>query len=112
MFSFYFHTILFKMFPLESKLLKVFQLSANFREAVRLTTETIRSISPDEILVKNMYVGVNATDLNVTAGRYFAHDPIPYRLGIEVCPTKKNTTNHIYGNYFTKCFNFLLSNSL
>ncbi|KAJ6217822.1 hypothetical protein RDWZM_008979 [Blomia tropicalis] len=71
------------MFPLESKLLKVFQLSANFREAVRLTTETIRSISPDEILVKNMYVGVNATDLNVTAGRYFAHDPIPYRLGIE-----------------------------
>ena len=83
------------MFPLESKLLKVFQLSANFREAVRLTTETIRSIAPDEILVKNMYVGVNATDLNVTAGRYFAHDPIPYRLGIEVCPTKK-TQQTIY----------------
>ncbi|CAG2172056.1 unnamed protein product [Oppiella nova] len=33
----------------------------------------------DEILVKNLFVGINATDLNITAGRYFKHDdpPIP-----------------------------------
>ena len=71
--------------PLQSKVLKVFQLSSNFREAVRVVSETISSIGNDEILVKNLYVGVNATDLNVSAGRYFKHDPVPYKLGIEVC---------------------------
>ena len=72
------------LLPLENKVLKVFQLSSNFSEAVRVVTDAISSLSANEILVKNLYVGINATDLNITAGRYFKHDTIPYKLGIEV----------------------------
>ncbi len=73
--------------PLSNRLLKVFQLSSNFREAVKVVEEPIvptSQLKPDQLLIKNLYVGVNATDLNITSGRYFAHGPIPYPLGIEV----------------------------
>lgn len=102
------------LLPLQSKVLKVFQLSANFREAVRLVTETIESLSADEILVKNLYIGVNATDLNITAGRYFKHGAIPYKFGIEVCnaicestPTKGGPVSR--SNSVDRCFGGRLS---
>lgn len=65
--------------------LVVTKLSTNFKEAVKIVTETLRPPNDDEVLLKNLYVGVNATDLNITAGRYFKHGPIPYEFGIEVC---------------------------
>lgn len=71
--------------PLSNRLLKVFQLSSNFREAVRVVGgEAVPALAPEELLLRNLYVGVNATDLNITSGRYFKHGPIPYPLGIEV----------------------------
>lgn len=68
----------------------MFQLSSNFKEAARIVSETISSIGNNEIIVKNLFVGVNATDLNITAGRYFKHGAIPYQLGIEVCSPEKS----------------------
>ena len=79
------HNSKMSLLPLQNKVLKVFQLSSNFREAVRVANETISTLANDQILVKNIYLGVNATDLNITAGRYFKHGPIPYSLGLEVC---------------------------
>ena len=64
--------------------IKVFKLSPNFDEATKIVDMHMNDPAPDEILVKNIYVGINATDLIITAGRYFAHDPVPYPLGIEV----------------------------
>lgn len=64
--------------------IKVFKLSANFDEATKIVDIPLKEPSADEVLIKNIYVGINATDLNVTAGRYFAHDPVPYPIGIEV----------------------------
>ena len=64
--------------------IKVFKLSSNFDEATKIVDMPLNEPANDEILVKNIYLGINATDLNITAGRYFAHDPVPYPLGIEV----------------------------
>jgi hypothetical protein len=57
---------------------------SNFDEAVKIVTQPLVDPLDNEILVKNIYVGVNATDLNITAGRYFAHEEPPYSLGIGV----------------------------
>ena len=73
--------------PMSSKTyrgIKVFKLSSNFDEATKIVDMPLNEPANDEILVKNIYLGINATDLNITAGRYFAHDPVPYPLGIEV----------------------------
>ncbi|CAG2184078.1 unnamed protein product, partial [Oppiella nova] len=62
----------------------------------------------DEILVKNLFVGINATDLNITAGRYFKHDDPPYPLGFEalglIVKTGSAITNYSVGQYLVvKC---------
>lgn len=73
----------------EYRQLKVFQNSTDFREAVKVVNNKLVPPTADELLVKVLYVGINATDLNVTAGRYFAHDNIPYALGAEVWSCKQ-----------------------
>ncbi|GFT91339.1 prostaglandin reductase 3 [Nephila pilipes] len=37
----------------------------------------------DEICVRNKFVGVNATDVNMTKGRYFVSGKVPFGIGIE-----------------------------
>ena len=63
--------------------LKVFEMSPTFEKAVKIVAQPLVDPLSDQILIKNIYVGINATDLNITAGRYFPHDPPPYSLGIE-----------------------------
>jgi len=36
-----------------------------------------------EVCVKNRYVGVNATDVNITKGRYFVDGKVPFDVGLE-----------------------------
>lgn len=73
--------------------LRVFELSPDFDRSVKIVDQPLVDPSSDQILVKNIYVGINATDLNVTAGRYFAHDPLPYPLGIEARSFFKSNFN-------------------
>ena len=40
--------------------------------------------APDEIVVKNLYAGVNATDINVTAGTYTPGTEPPIDLGLDI----------------------------
>ncbi|CAG2179311.1 unnamed protein product [Oppiella nova] len=66
------------------------------------------STNRDEILVKNLFVGINATDLNITAGRYFKHSDPPYPLGIEalgqIVKTGSAIKNYSVGQYLVvKC---------
>lgn len=103
------------LLPITNNVLKVFQLSSNFSRAVKLVSETIEHVCANEIVVRNEYVGVNATDLNVTAGRYFAHQPLPYPLGIEVstasekvCPlTDSPPSEHFNTIDLIKCSHFI-----
>ncbi|CAG2178138.1 unnamed protein product, partial [Oppiella nova] len=65
------------------KQIQVFNYSTNFAEATKIVSLHLVDPKSDEILVKNLFVGINATDLNITAGRYFKHDDPPYPLGFE-----------------------------
>lgn len=50
--------------------LQVFTKTTDFRAATKLIEVPLREPVEDEIRVRNIYAGVNATDVNITAGRY------------------------------------------
>ena len=56
----------------------------HFAEAVQIVEEEIPEPGPGEVRVRNRYAGVNATDVNITAGRYAADPTYPMDLGAEV----------------------------
>ncbi|CAG2163978.1 unnamed protein product [Oppiella nova] len=61
----------------------VIKTTCNFREAVRVVSVPLVKPSDDEILVKTIYAGVNATDVNITAARYFTDGKVPFDIGLE-----------------------------
>ncbi|CAG2174611.1 unnamed protein product [Oppiella nova] len=65
------------------KKLSVIKTTCNFREAVRVVSVPLVKPSDDEILVKTIYAGVNATDVNITAARYFTDGKVPFDIGLE-----------------------------
>ena len=67
------------------KKLNVVLLSSNFREATEVVEQPLRQPASDEVLVKVLYSGVNATDINISAGRYFTDGKVPFDIGLEVC---------------------------
>ena len=56
--------------PLTFKKLVCTKLTHVFREAVELQTAQIlpEDVEPGQIVVRNRYVGINASDINLTAG--------------------------------------------
>ncbi|XP_072460185.1 prostaglandin reductase 3 isoform X5 [Notamacropus eugenii] len=64
--------------------LVVTQLSPNFKEAVTLLRDCPVPLPGDgDLLVRNRFVGVNASDINFSAGRYDASLKLPFDLGFE-----------------------------
>ena len=64
--------------------LSVVKLTANFAEAVKIVTQPLVAPAYNQVLVKNIYAGVNASDVNITAGRYFTDGKPPFDVGFEV----------------------------
>jgi len=58
-------------------------LSTNYREAVETVSVPMLKPGPHEVLVKNRYVGINATDINHSAGRYHPGQSPPLDAGLE-----------------------------
>jgi NADPH:quinone reductase-like Zn-dependent oxidoreductase len=58
-------------------------LTPDFREAAELREAEVPDPGPGELLVRNRWAGVNATDVNITAGRYAADPALPFDLGAE-----------------------------
>lgn len=63
-------------------------LTSNFRQAAQLVKRPLYplpavGLKPNEVLVKNSYVGINASDINWTAGRYDPTAKPPFDLGFE-----------------------------
>ena len=68
------------------KKLSVVKLSPNFREAIEVIETELVPPKEDQILVKNMFVGVNATDVLLSAGRHKGiQKEVPYDIGFDVC---------------------------
>lgn len=57
--------------------------STDFRKAAEVVEEEIPRPGPHEILVRNKYAAVNATDVNISAGRYESNADLPVDLGVE-----------------------------
>ena len=66
------------------KKLSVVEKTADFRRAVRVVEVTLEPPNDDQVLIKNIYAGVNATDINLTAARYFTDGKLPFDVGLEV----------------------------
>ena len=58
-------------------------LGTSFREVVQLQTVTTPRASSRELLVRISYAGINASDVNWTAGRYLPGLQPPYETGFE-----------------------------
>ncbi|XP_078348992.1 prostaglandin reductase-3-like [Oculina patagonica] len=72
-----------RQLPKTFRKLVISKLSTNFREAVELVTVPMLQPGPDELLVKSRYVGINATDINYSAGRYHRGQSPPFDAGLE-----------------------------
>ncbi|WP_022834733.1 zinc-binding dehydrogenase [Salisaeta longa] len=57
--------------------------STDFRAAAERVEEPLPDLGPHDVLVRNRYAGVNATDVNITAGRYTPGVRPPIDLGAE-----------------------------
>ncbi|GMF55030.1 unnamed protein product [Phytophthora fragariaefolia] len=66
------------------KRLEVHTKSTDFRAATRLVEEPeLPTPSANSIVVKNHFVGINATDVNVTNGAYTGSLPPPFGCGLD-----------------------------
>ena len=80
--------------------LSVVKLTANFGEAVKIFKEPLIEPGENEILIKNIYAGVNASDVNITAGRYFTDGKLPFDVGFEVSPVDRWRWSPLHTNTY------------
>ncbi|CAN0272530.1 prostaglandin reductase 3 [Lampetra planeri] len=73
--------------PRSHSKLVVTALSTDFREAVQLQEAPVPSPDSDQVLVRNRFVGINASDINFSAGRYNPRVRPPFDAGLEAVGT-------------------------
>lgn len=57
--------------------------SRDFRQVVEIVETELKPPGPGEVLVKNLYAGVNASDVNISAGVYLKSKTLPFDVGVE-----------------------------
>ena len=59
-------------------------LSTNFRQAISIETKSIPTIlEKSQLLIRHVYVGINASDINMTNGKYNPGQQPPFPIGFE-----------------------------
>jgi NADPH-dependent curcumin reductase CurA len=69
--------------PRTNRKLVATQRSTDFREAASIVEDDVPAPAPHEVVVRNLYAAVNATDVNMSAGRYQPGMRPPIPLGAE-----------------------------
>ncbi|XP_051576597.1 prostaglandin reductase 3-like isoform X2 [Myxocyprinus asiaticus] len=69
--------------PASMRKMVVTKLSPNFREAVCIQNALVPTPADGDLLIRNRYVGINASDINYTAGRYDPSVRPPFDAGFE-----------------------------
>lgn len=69
--------------PATFRKLVVQKITPNFRQAVKLVEASLPKPGQGEIVVKNRYVGINASDVNYVAARYDTSLQVPFDCGFE-----------------------------
>lgn len=67
------------------KKLMVTNLTSDFRAATEIQNFDLKYElkSPNNVLIKNQYVGINASDINFTSGKYYPGKKPPFNVGFE-----------------------------
>ncbi|CAG2175743.1 unnamed protein product, partial [Oppiella nova] len=85
------------------KKLSVFKITPNFREAVKVVSVPLVAPGDDQVLIRNIYAGVNAADVGTTAGLFNPNAELPFDVGLEALgvieAVGKNVTAHTVGQY-------------
>lgn len=76
--------------------LQVFTKTTNFRQATKLVKCALTEPNEEQIRVRNIYAGINATDINITAARYLTDGKIPFDIGLEVIMIDLELFNYLY----------------
>ena len=58
-------------------------LTSNFREAIEVQSCALPKLDEKHVLIRNRVVGVNASDVNYSAGKYSPGTPPPFDAGFE-----------------------------
>ncbi|KAL4452074.1 hypothetical protein ABPG75_007736 [Micractinium tetrahymenae] len=72
-----------------TRVIEVHRLSTDFRAATRIVQRPLPAALPDgSVLLRRLYAGINASDVNYSAGRYFgskaaAEKRLPFEAGFE-----------------------------
>ncbi|XP_011270497.1 zinc-binding alcohol dehydrogenase domain-containing protein 2, variant [Capsaspora owczarzaki ATCC 30864] len=67
-----------------ARVIQVQQLTADFRAAVAIVEQPIPlPLKPNHVLIRNRFLGINASDINFTAGRYNPTVKPPFSAGFE-----------------------------
>lgn len=76
----------------------------NIRESGSINEVDLRPPADDELLIKNNFGGVNATDMNIMMGRsnLFSKSNLPHDLGLEVIFQMNQPTIDWFKNFRTK----------
>lgn len=70
--------------PTSTRKIQVHKLSHNFREATSIVTAALPAqLTGDQVLIRNHYAGINASDINFTAGKYTPGVQPPFDAGFE-----------------------------
>ena len=69
--------------PKSCRKLVALSLGTRFREVVQLQTVPTPRAGPSELVVRMRYAGINASDINWTAGRYIPGMQPPFETGFE-----------------------------
>ncbi|KAI5626416.1 prostaglandin reductase 1, partial [Silurus asotus] len=69
--------------PSSMKKMMATKRSPNFREAVSVQILPVPTPNDHELLIRNRYVGINASDINYSAGRYDPSVSPPFPVGCE-----------------------------
>ncbi|OBZ91692.1 Zinc-binding alcohol dehydrogenase domain-containing protein 2 [Choanephora cucurbitarum] len=67
--------------------LQAFEVSNNFSKVTKLVTvnlnDMINNVKANSVIIKNHYVGINASDINFTNGKYIPGIKPPFDVGFE-----------------------------
>lgn len=65
--------------------LQVFTKTTDFKAATKVVEVPLVEPNENQVRVKIIFAGVNATDINITAARYLSDGKVPFDIGLEVC---------------------------
>jgi len=69
--------------PISYRKLEAVKISRAYHEAIAEKHVEVDNLKAHELLIRNQYAGVNASDVNLIAGQYFADAQVPFDIGFE-----------------------------